>query len=352
MMLIGMSLLATLPATSNYQLNSYGFGSGGTGGSGTATYSLEGQSGDLSAPDSTASGSQYKTKPGFIQTQQANVPKIASLDNGSGLYYNKLNFVLDPQGNPSDATFLIAVSTDNFVSDDKYLQPDGTLSPTLTPSDYQTYADWGSSSGSSIIGLLPGTTYYVRARATQGLYSESAFGPSASQATANPTLTFALTTTSESSPPFSVNIGTLEDGVVTSAPDDINVSLSTNGASGGDIYVSGKNGGLLSGSTGFKIASSSTDLATASDGFGAWSSSASQASGGPFTALSHYAAGSCSGSSCDVGIIGTIMRSLYTTGGPVSGGSGTLSLSAKASRTDVAASDYQEVLTFVAAANF
>src|SRR6266404_5723381 len=91
-------ILATLPATTNYQLNSYGFGSGGTAGSGTATYSLEGISGELGGQTSTTSN--YEVKPGFVETQQANVPKLSSFDNGSGRYYNQLHFVLDQQANP------------------------------------------------------------------------------------------------------------------------------------------------------------------------------------------------------------------------------------------------------------
>ncbi len=101
---VGLSsfLLAVLPATSNYKLNSYGFGSGGTVSSHTSTYSLEGTTSELNGQ--TGSTANTKTKPGFVETQQANVPKLVSLDNNGGQYYNKLHFVIDNQNNPTDAT--------------------------------------------------------------------------------------------------------------------------------------------------------------------------------------------------------------------------------------------------------
>jgi hypothetical protein len=143
--------MATLPTTSNYTLNSYGFGSGGTASTKTTTYALNGLSGELNGqPTSTTNNGG---QPGFVQTEHANVPKLSDLDNNAGIYYNKLHFIIDNQNNPTDATFLISVSTDNFASVTDYLQPDGTLSTTLSTSDYQTYTAWGGSSGSFIIGL-------------------------------------------------------------------------------------------------------------------------------------------------------------------------------------------------------
>ena len=67
-LLLGLSgIFASLPATTTYQLNSFGFGSGGTGNSATGNYSLEGITGELSGnPTSTGN---YTTNPGFIQTQ-------------------------------------------------------------------------------------------------------------------------------------------------------------------------------------------------------------------------------------------------------------------------------------------
>jgi hypothetical protein len=342
---LSMVLFGALPATTNYRLNSYGFGSGGTANSSTATYSLEGTTGELSG--STSSTANGQVKPGYIQTQQAHVPQLASLDNNGGEYYNKLHFVIDNQGNPTDATFLISVSTDNFVSDIKYVQTDGTLTSTLSTSHYQTYSAWGGASGSLIIGLLPSTTYQVRLRATQGKFTESAYGPITAQVTAAPTLTFNLVTSAQASPPFSVNLGTLTAGSINTTAETINTTFSTNGTSGGNVYLNGQFGGLKSTSTGYQINAVSNDLASIGEGFGAQNSSISQTSGGPYSVVSPY-----NGAGNIVGIIGGSTRSLYTSSTPITGGSGTLILKAKSATNNLAASDYQEVLTFVAAANF
>jgi hypothetical protein len=342
---ITVLLFGALPATSNYKLNSYGFGSGGTAKSQTATYSLEGATGEFTgAPGSTVTGS---TKPGYTQTQQANVPKLASLDNNGGQYYNKLRFIIDTQGNPSDAKYMLAVSTDNFATNTQYVQPDGTLTPTLTTANYQTYATWGGASGSLMIGLQPSTTYSVKLRATQGAFTESAYGPVVSQATAAPSLTFSLVTSSQPTPPFSVELGTLSSGSVATTAQTINTSLSTNGTTGANVYIAGKNGGLKSTATGYQINAVSSDLTSLSEGFGAQNSSVSQTSGGPYTVTSPY-----NGSGNIVGMIEASSRSLYTSSNPVTGGSGVLVLKAKSASMNVAATDYQEILTFVAAGNF
>ena len=338
-------LFAALPATSNYKLDSFGFGSGGSANTHTTTYSLEGISGE--AGGQTGLTTNTGGQPGYVETQQANVPKI-TLDNNSGQYYNKLHFVIDTQNNPTDATYLIAVSTDNFASNLTYVNPlDGTLTSILSTSDYATYGSWGGSSGSMMIGLTPGTTYYVKVRATQGKFTESPYGPVVNQATASPTLTFSLQTSAGPTPPYSVSIGSLTAGTVNTGAQTINTTMSTNGASGGNVYITGLNGGLFSTSQAHKISSVSNDLSSIGDGFGAQNSSVSQTSGGPYSVVSPY-----NGSGNNVGIIDSTTRSLYTSGNPVTSGSGVLSLLAKAASTDVAASDYQEVLTFTAAANF
>jgi hypothetical protein len=345
LLIAGVALFAALPATTNYKLNSYGFGSGGTAGSSTTTYKLEGTTGELSGSSGV---STHTVKPAFIETQQANVPKLSAFDNNSGQYYNRLHFVIDTQSNPTSATYLISVSTSStFASNVQYVQADGTLTATLSTSQYQTYSAWGGSSGSLVVGLNPSTTYYARVKATQGRFTESAWGPSSSATTGSPSLTFSLVTSSQPSPPFSVSLGTLTGSTINSSADTINTTLTTNGASGGDIYVRGQNGGLLSGLTGYKINGISTDLSSASEGFGAQSSSATQISGGPFTAQSPYSV-----SGTNVGIIDTTTRSLYSANQAVTGGSGQLLLKAKAAISAKVATDYQDVLTFIAAGNF
>ncbi len=330
-------LFAALPATSTYQLNSYGFGSGGAANSTTANYALEGISGETTGQ--TAATVTYSAKPGFNETQQANVPKLTSLDNGSGVYYNKLHFVIDEQGNPSDALYAISISTDNFASDVRYVKSDLTVSGTLLLADYQTYAAWGGSGGANIIGLLSNTTYQVRVKATQGQFTESAYGPSSSATTANPSLSFSLSTNT-------IVFGSILAGTVVDAPSTIDITFATNAASGGDVYINGLHTGLFSTKTSSTITSATADLTPATRGFGAKVTAAS-ASTGTFSSVSPY-----SSTLNNVGITDTTIRRIFTASAPVTGGTGSVLLKAKAASTDPSSNDYTETLTMLASASF
>lgn len=336
---IGIVFFAALPATSTYQLNSYGFGSGGTANSTTSTYALEGISGEIGGQ--TATTSTYNLKPGFVETQQANMPKISAFDNGSGTYYNKLHFVIDQQSNPTDALYALQISTtSNFSSGVNYVKSDLTIGSSLTLSDYQTYATWGGSGGANIIGLSANTTYYLRAKATQGKYTESGYGPSLSAATVNPSLSFSVS-------PTSIDMGNLPVGTVVDAPSNISITFATNALSGGDVYINGKNTGLFSTRASTTIPSASGDLSSLSHGFGARVTSVSQTSGGPFSSVSPY-----NGASNNVGLTDTNIRKIFTTSAPVTGGSGVVLLKAKAAINDPAANDYTETVTMIAAASY
>jgi hypothetical protein len=333
---LGLVLFAALPATTNYQLNSYGFGTGGTANSTTSTYALEGTTGEVSGSPSTTT--TYTVKPGFTQTQQAHIPKI-TIDNGSGTYYNKLHFVIDQQNNPSDALYAISISTDNFASDIRYVKSDMTVSNSLVVADYQTYTAFGGASGANIIGLNSSTTYYVRVKATQGKFTESAYGPIASVATVGAQLSFSLSTTT-------VAMGALLPATVVPGNHTVDITFATNAASGGDIYISGQNGGLKSARTGVTIASGSFDLSAQQHGFGA-QISAIGASTGTFSKVNPY-----DQSSNTVGVVDATIRRIMTTAGPITGGTGSVTFKAKATATDPAAPDYTEQSTMLASANF
>jgi hypothetical protein len=345
LLLLGLSFFAALPATSNYKLNSYGFGSGGVANSGTATYQLEGTTGEVSGQ--TSATVTYNVKPGFIATEQAPVPSLSAFDNASGQYYNKLHFTINTQNNPSDATYALSISTDNFATDTRYVKSDLTVGSSLTLTDYQTYTSWGGASGSVVIGLLPSTTYYLKVKATNGKYSESAYGPVSSVATAAPSITFSVTTSTQPTPPFSIDFGSLLAGTVQNSPQTANVAIDTNAVSGASIYIVGKNNGLLSASTSSLITSSSADLAVQAQGFGAQSNSVTQTSGGPLASVAPY-----NGSAANVGIIDTTIRSIYSFNAPIVGGSATILFKAKSATTTQAATDYSELVTLIAAGSF
>jgi hypothetical protein len=341
----GLLLFAALPSTTNYQLQSFGFGSGGTANTYNSTYSLEGTSGEIGGlPSSTTN---YKVNPGFIQTQQANVPQLSALDNNGGILYNQLHFVINTQNNPTDATYLVSVSKDNFVTNITYVQPDGTLSTTLSTSDYQTYTYFGSSTGSYIVGLTSSTTYYVKVLVTNGKFSESQYGPISSVATASPSISFNLDTSTHPVPPIIVNLGSLVSGTINTSSQTIDTSETTNAAAGGNVYITGQNGGLHSASSGNQISSASADLSVVNNGFGGQNSSTSQTSGGPWNVSSPY-----NGSGNNVGKISTTTSSLYNSTSPITGGLGSIFLKAKSRSTDIAATDYTETITFTAAASF
>ncbi|CAN5379508.1 hypothetical protein BH10PAT3_BH10PAT3_3020 [soil metagenome] len=333
----GLVIFAALPATTTYQLNSFGFGSGGTANSTTSNYALEGITGEVSGQ--TSATATYSAKPGFVETQQAHVPKLTSLDNASGLYYNKLHFVIDQQGNPNDALYAISISTDNFVADTKFIKNDFTVTPTLSLTDYQTYTTWGGGSGGDIIGLLPNTLYYVRLKATQGTFTESGYGPVSSATTASPSLSFSISTNA-------LTLPSLIAATVVDAPATIDVTFATNATSGGDVYINGLNSGLISVKTGFTITSATADLTPATRGFGA-KVTTTGASSGTFSSVSPY-----NGVSNNIGLTDVTIRRILTASAPVIGGTGSVLLKAKSAASDPSSNDYTETLTMLASASF
>ncbi len=346
-LMTGAVMLAAMPASSNYQLHNYGFGSGGVSSSSSPSYKLNGITGEVGGQDS--SSSSYTLKSGHNQTQQANVPPAPTFTNPAN-YYNKLHFVINTGGNPSDALFAIAISPDNFTTT-YYVHPDDTISGSFNPAtDYQTYAGWGSGTGEDVIGLTSSTTYKMKVRAYTGIFTETQFGPTATASTVAPQITFDIDvspTDSSTSPPYIVSFGNLLAGSVVSASNYIWVSLDTNAESGGMVYVASQNGGLLSNAASHTITSATADLSAASEGEGAQVLSVAQTSGGPLAADSPYNSGSN-----NVGFLSTILQQIFHTSAPIVGGRGQVVLKAKINAQTQAAPDYADTMTMVAAASY
>jgi hypothetical protein len=341
------SVFADLPSTSHYQLNSYGFGSGGSANSTTSNYSLEGITGEVSGQ--TANTSNFSTKPGFVETEQANVPKV-TLTNPSN-YYDKLKFVIDQQNNPSDAKYALQIkagdATCNFTTGTiKYVKADLTVGSSLTTADYQLYSTWGGASGSNIIGLSASTTYCLRAKATQGNFTESGYGPSSSVATVGQQISFCTYSTSGScGGSNSVTFGAMLAGNISTSTTNIGVDFATNANSGGSVYIYSANGSLKStNAPASPITSSSGDLSSGAvpKGYGAQITSVSQ-----LTKLPPY-----SSSGNTVGILSTNVNTILTSSSPVTAGSAAIQLQAKPATTTPAATDYADTLTLIAAAAF
>ena len=345
MPLFMLPILAALPASSTYQLNSYGFGTGGVGNSTSTNYAINGTAGEVAG---SGGSTNYKVGAGEAYEKQSDVP-LVTLSN-TGATYNKLLLQLDPQNNPSDTLFSIAISTDNFATT-KYVKNDFTITATQSFSNYLTYSGWGGSTGVVIRGLTPNTVYTAKATAYRGKFTESSYGPaSVATTTATPQLSFHIdvaATDTGSSPPYIVDFGTLPVSTVTSATNRVWVSLDTNAESGGNVYVSGQNTGLKSLLTSYTIVSQSADLATLPEGFGVQGASSTQSSGGPLSISSPYNV-----TGTNIGITDPTLRQIFTAPAPITAGRGSFYLMAKSKPLTPASSDYTEILTAVAAAVF
>jgi len=341
---MSLLLLAALPASTNYQLNSYGIGSGGTAGSSSTNYEVNGITGEQSG---SGSSTNYQVGAGEAYLKQANVP-LATISN-PGSWYDKLQLVIDPQNNPTDATFLVAISTDGFATT-QYVQDDFTLGSTIVPTDYMTYAELGSAGGVLLRGLTRTTVYSVKATALRGAFTESQYGPVTSAATVDPDLSFDIGVSvpyNVTLPPYTLSMGSVIAGSVTTATDNIWLTYTTNANDGGEIYGEGANGGLVSASTGHTIASASEDLSTVSEGFGLQDTSVSQTSGGPMFEVAPY-----DGGGTNIGEDFIDLDEEFGTSAPVKEGVGELSLMAKSATLTPSATDYTETLTEVAASNY
>lgn len=328
-------LFGAFSSSPSYQLQTYGVGSGGTNNASSSSYRLNGSSGEvggtgLVGPTTTGNG-------GSNEARQANVPLAPTLSNGSNTYYNKLSVIINTSGSDaSDYTYSIAVSTNNFVTT-LYVQADGTLGTTAV---YQSYSTWGGASGSFITGLGAGTAYQVKVNANQVNFSASAYGPTTTATTANPSLTFSIT-------PNTVSLGNLLPNTVVSGGSNLSFGFATNGASGGSVYVAGANNGLTSAGASNTIAAVTNDLTSLAEGFGIQGLTATQASGGPFTITSPF-----NGSGAVVGGPTTNFKQLYTANAATTGGTATASVKGKAAATTPTGNDYTETLTFIASASF
>lgn len=336
-------LFAAAPSSSNYILHNYDWGTGGTSSSSSSNYKLNGVSGTQNG--SLQTSTNYGEVSGVQNVQNASVPAAPTVTNPSS-YYDRLKVNLNVGTAPSDTKYLIAVSPDNFTTT-YYVQTDNSIGTNVSLTNYQTYTAWGGASGLTMLGLLPSTTYQVKVKALQGNFTGSNYGPTGSAATVAPSLTLSLTTTLTSTPPFSINFASLAAGSVVAGGADAIVGITSNAVNGGSIYIADSNSGLKSNLTGTTITSATTDLTSATSGYGAQVVSTSQASGGPLTSQSPF-----NGTSNNVGALANNLQILLSTSGPVTTGSATVRLKAKADAITPSATDYSDTVTLIAAMSY
>lgn len=333
------------PTSTNFELMQYGFGAGGVASSSSESFLFQGALGEIET--ASLSSENYLALPGLTYSLEPNTPGAPTFTNPSN-FYNKLSLTVNNSNNPSDVTFSIQVSSGSadFTSNVFYVQADNTLGVDRV---WQTYSSWGGASGFTLIGLKPGTTYYARVSARSGVFQQGIWGPVASAATVIPTLTLNVETSTDTTPPFTVNIGNLTPGSVTTSPDTVDITISTNATNGALTYLYGSNNGLLSTQAGnYNINSVTNNLTSIAEGYGARGTTTGQASGGPMVILNPY-----DGAGNNVGIVDTSKRPLSDSSeAPVTNGEISFELKAKASNTTPSANDYADVLTVLGTGSF
>ncbi|MDO8269409.1 MAG: hypothetical protein Q7T54_01925 [Candidatus Levybacteria bacterium] len=339
---------AVPPASGNYKLMDYGFGAGGTATSSSSNYSLFGTL--VQVDQGSPSSANYFIGAGLEYTMQATVAAAPTFTNPSN-WYNKLKLVINRGGtDPSDYQYAVRIASGSGTF--QYAQNDMTVGNDLNDEDWQSYTAWGAQSGSNIIGLYPSTTYTVQVAARQGrFYTQFIWSPTAIASTDTSSISFDIDIApdnSESAAPYTLGLGELAVGSVTTSTDKVWVDFSTNANNGGFVSISGTNNGLQSTSASHTITSATADLTAQPQGYGAISSTATQTSGGPIQALSPY-----NGSSDNVGVLDTEKRYIYeTSASPIVGGRVSFSLKAKASNTTPSANDYADILTILVTGSF
>ncbi len=329
-----LSLLAAVPSSTNYKLQTYDFGNGAGSGSST-TYNLQSSAG---SNGTTLTSSSYTLPVGIRSSDTVPVPSAPTFTNPDSSY-DRLKIVINPGSFPTDTKYAIAISDDNFVTT-KYVKSDQTIGTTFAIANYQTYSAWGSASGIFILGLANSTTYKVKVAALQGPNTGSGFGPTATAATSAPSVTFGLVTSLTSTPPFAATFASLPAGSVVSADATVTATISSNAEQGGEVLIKDANTGLTSSTASYTLASATADLSVANNGYGAQAGSTSQASGGPMVSASPF-----NGTSNSVGVLNTSWQRLASFAAPVTTGTVTFSLKAKADTTTPAATNYADVIT-------
>lgn len=335
-------------SSDNFVLQEYGFGSGGSEESGSNNYLLHGIIGETAGEQSASTN--FQVLPGLIFAEMANTPDAPTITNDAN-YYNKLKIILVTGADASDTEYALAISMDNFSSDVQYIQDNQSTGASLGEEDWQYYSDWGGASGFFVLNLAPSTTYYIRAAARQGRYTQSGFGPSNSAATVSPQMAFDIDVApldQESNAPYSLTLGELSTSSVTTAADKIWFDMSTNAEAGGTVYIYSNTNGLLSDAVNYTIGATSGNLAALDEGFGVRGDTVAQTNGGPLTRISPY-----NGSDDNVGPITTAVQTIFdTSGAPIVAARGSIAVKAKANTVTPAALDYQTIIYLIAAGNY
>mgnify|MGYP000936448848 CR=1 FL=1 len=128
--------------------------------------------------------------------------------------YDRARFEIDSNDNPTDTLYAIMISTDNFVSDTRYIDGSSFWPESISThnlSDFLTKTDW-ETEDFNIKGLQTGTQYYIKIFALHGDFTQSEAGP------------VATATTSEGSVFFDIDIED-ENGISAETSSPYNISF-------------------------------------------------------------------------------------------------------------------------------
>lgn len=372
--------------STNYKITGATLNSGGeTSTSSSTDFKLFDTIGDFSG-DPRVYSANYKSSIGEVEIFTANVPKVACFETttdgssgcttgpsylntggmarvcGIGGCYDRARLEIDTQNNPSDTLYAIQISTDNFVSDVKFI--DGvTFKPktsgTRTIDDYLTKQQWETNSA-NIRGLESDTQYWVKVTALHGDFTETSPSPTITATTAHPTISFDIDiadtggSSTETSPPYGISFEDttkiIQAGPARTASDLIWLDAQTNGWGGFVLLIGGKYGGLYSEDESYTLNSTTGDLDGLTEGYGAQNYYTAQlyengGGNGELSTISPYSMYGQSGNT--VGAIEMNFTKMYESTGPVYSGRMGALLKARASYSTPAAEDYTETITFV-----
>jgi hypothetical protein len=301
-------VLAETIGSTNYNIEDATLDGGGEPSSSTNYSSRDSISSEESGDSSSTN---YKNPSGFQTAAYPGVPATPTLTNTGGTLYNSLDFVVATgDGQQSDTTYAIAISSDDFTTTN-FIQTDGTVG---TSEAWQSYTGWNSGTGERVTGLTPSTTYKIKVKASYGsgsnaADSESGYSQIASASTSSPSLTVSISgvssgstvagaTTTVTSTVTNIAFGSLTIGDGSPNVAAQNVTVSTN-ATGGYTSTVAQNQNLTS-TNGDTIASVSgtnsspaafdTGVTTGRFGYHTTDSSLCTGTGNRFSSNDTYAA--------------------------------------------------------------
>ncbi len=257
LILVPAVAIAQTMTGSSYQLENSTFDGGGENSSSTNYSSRDSIGGSVESGDSQSAN--YVNPAGFQQGAYPGVPGQPTFVNTGGNLYNALDFVVvQGDGQQSDTTYAIAISSDNFVTTN-FVQADGTVGSNEA---WQNYIGWNSGVGERITGLAPSTAYKIKVKASYGSGSdaedsESGYSLEASASTVGPSLIVSITgvnsgvsiagvTTTVSSTSTTMGFGSLTLGDAFPNIAAQTITVSTN-ATGGYTTTAQEDGPLRTG---------------------------------------------------------------------------------------------------------